>query len=157
MQTINCTKQRVRIVEEKKTLALDEHLCFSLYAGSRAITRMYWPMLEEMGITYPQYLALVVLWDKKECTIKELGKEIYLDSGTMTSMLKRMEESGLITRQRSVEDERVVKIRITEQGLALQEQSACIPQALLQSTGLSHEELEQLNRQIRQIIGKIKS
>ncbi|WP_322906153.1 MarR family winged helix-turn-helix transcriptional regulator [Paenibacillus campi] len=118
---------------------------------------MYWPMLEEMGITYPQYLALVVLWDKKECTIKELGKEIYLDSGTMTSMLKRMEESGLITRQRSLEDERVVKIRITEQGLSLREQSGCIPQSLLQSTGLSAEEVEQLNRQIRQIISKIKS
>ncbi|WP_411346461.1 MarR family winged helix-turn-helix transcriptional regulator [Paenibacillus sp. WLX1005] len=143
-------------MDNKDTLALEQHLCFSLYAGSRAITRMYWPMLEEMGITYPQYLALVVLWDKRECTIKELGKEIYLDSGTMTSMLKRMEEAGLITRQRSVEDERVVKIRITDNGMELRERSACIPQSLLQSTGLSRDELENLNQQIRQIIGKLK-
>lgn len=143
-------------MDNKETLALEQHLCFSLYAGSRAITRMYWPMLEEMGITYPQYLALVVLWDKRECTIKELGKEIYLDSGTMTSMLKRMEEAGLITRQRSVEDERVVKIRITDNGMELRERSACIPQSLLQSTGLSRDELESLNQQIRQIIGKLK-
>ncbi|MEW4369631.1 MarR family winged helix-turn-helix transcriptional regulator [Paenibacillus kandeliae] len=143
-------------MDNKETLALEQHLCFSLYAGSRAITRMYWPMLEEMGITYPQYLALVVLWDKRECTIKELGKEIYLDSGTMTSMLKRMEEAGLITRQRSVEDERVVKIRITDNGMELRDRSACIPQSLLQSTGLSRDELEHLNQQIRQIIGKLK-
>ncbi|WP_046214018.1 MarR family winged helix-turn-helix transcriptional regulator [Paenibacillus wulumuqiensis] len=142
-------------MESTSVTALEQHICFSLYAGSRAITRMYWPMLEEMGITYPQYITLVVLWEKQECTIKELGKEIYLDSGTMTSMLKRMEENGLITRQRSTEDERVVNIKITEKGMALQEQSSCLPESLLSATGLSSEELQSLNQQLRQLIRKL--
>ncbi|ANF97167.1 MarR family winged helix-turn-helix transcriptional regulator [Paenibacillus bovis] len=144
-------------MESTSVTALEQHICFSLYAGSRAITRMYWPMLEEMGITYPQYITLVVLWEKRECTIKELGKEIYLDSGTMTSMLKRMEENGLITRQRSTEDERVVNIKITEKGMALQEQSRCLPQSLLDATGLSSEELQTLNQQLRQLISKLQA
>lgn len=100
-------------------LQLNEHLCFSLYACSRAISRLYRPLLEEMGITYPQYLVLLSLWESDGRTVKELGEQLDLDSGTLTPLLKRMETNELIRRVRSTEDERVVLVLLTEKGLAL--------------------------------------
>ncbi|MEW9698236.1 MarR family winged helix-turn-helix transcriptional regulator [Paenibacillus sp. SI8] len=136
-------------------LKLENQLCFSLYASSRAITRMYRPYLEELGITYPQYLVLLVLWDQKESTVKELSEKLDLDSGTMTPMLKRMEAQQLVLRQRSAEDERIVNIRITETGMALKEKALCIPQALLASCGLSLEEIYSFNDQLKRIINSV--
>ncbi|MFD0692554.1 MarR family winged helix-turn-helix transcriptional regulator [Paenibacillus sp. GCM10027628] len=136
-------------------LKLENQLCFSLYASSRAITRMYRPFLEELGITYPQYLVLLVLWDQQESTVKELSDKLDLDSGTLTPMLKRMEAQQLIKRQRSTEDERVVIIRITETGLALYEKALCIPQSLLASSGLSPEEIYNFNEQLKRIISSV--
>ncbi|MEC0232411.1 MarR family winged helix-turn-helix transcriptional regulator [Paenibacillus alba] len=136
-------------------LKLENQLCFSLYASSRAITRMYRPFLEELGITYPQYLVLLVLWDQKESTVKELSEKLDLDSGTLTPMLKRMEAQKLVQRKRSVEDERVVNIQITEEGLALYEKALCIPQTLLVSSGLSPEEIFQFNEQLKHIISSV--
>ncbi|OPH46882.1 MarR family transcriptional regulator [Paenibacillus ferrarius] len=136
-------------------LKLENQLCFSLYATSRAVTRMYRPFLEELGITYPQYLVLLVLWDQKESTVKELSEKLDLDSGTLTPMLKRMEAQKLVQRKRSVEDERVVNIQITEEGLALYEKALCIPQALLVSSGLSPEEIFQFNEQLKHIISSV--
>ncbi|OAS21341.1 MarR family winged helix-turn-helix transcriptional regulator [Paenibacillus oryzisoli] len=136
-------------------LKLENQLCFSLYASSRAITRMYRPLLEELGITYPQYLVLLVLWEQKESTVKELSEKLDLDSGTLTPMLKRMETQKLLVRNRSQEDERVVLIRITEAGLALYDQALCIPQTLFASSGLSQEEIVSFNEQLKRIITSV--
>ncbi|MDQ0896945.1 MarR family winged helix-turn-helix transcriptional regulator [Paenibacillus sp. V4I7] len=136
-------------------LKLENQLCFSLYASSRAITRMYRPFLEGLGITYPQYLVLLVLWDQKESTVKELSEKLDLDSGTLTPMLKRMESQQLVQRKRSSEDERVVNIQITEAGLALYDKALCIPQSLLASSGLSPEEIYKFNEQLKRIISSV--
>lgn len=134
-------------------LKLENQLCFSLYASSRAITRMYRPFLEGLGITYPQYLVLLVLWDQRALS-RSLAK-LDLDSGTLTPMLKRMETQQLIQRKRSVEDERVVNIVITETGLSLYERALCIPQTLLESSGLSLEEIHNFNVQLKRIITSV--
>ncbi|OCT13328.1 MarR family transcriptional regulator [Paenibacillus pectinilyticus] len=136
-------------------LKLENQLCFSLYASSRAITRMYRPFLEELGITYPQYLVLLVLWDQKESTVKELSEKLDLDSGTLTPMLKRMEAQQLLVRKRSQEDERVVLIHITEAGLALYERALCIPQTLFEASGMSPEEITNFNLQLKRIISSV--
>ncbi|MBP1963742.1 MarR family winged helix-turn-helix transcriptional regulator [Paenibacillus aceris] len=142
-------------MNSSELLKLENQLCFSLYASSRAITRMYRPFLEELGITYPQYLVLLVLWDQKESTVKELSEKLDLDSGTLTPMLKRMEVQQLVQRKRSVEDERVVNIVITETGLALYEKALCIPQTLLASSGLAPEEIHTFNLQLKRIINSV--
>jgi len=125
-------------------LQLKNQLCFTIYAVSREITRMYRPYLEEMGVTYPQYLVLLVLWEFGECTVKELGEKLYLDSGTLTPLLKRMQEANLVTRDRSKKDERVVVIRLTEKGHSLKEQSCKLPEALLKNSALGPEEFREL-------------
>ncbi|NEW07838.1 MarR family transcriptional regulator [Paenibacillus sp. SYP-B3998] len=136
-------------------LKLENQLCFSLYASSRAITRMYRPFLEELGLTYPQYLVLLVLWDQEASTVKDLSEKLDLDSGTLTPMLKRMETQGLVKRQRSSEDERIVNIRITDAGLALYDKALCIPQTLLSSSGLSSEEIYSFNEQLKRMITSV--
>ncbi|MDQ0916907.1 MarR family winged helix-turn-helix transcriptional regulator [Paenibacillus sp. V4I5] len=113
------------------------------------------PFLEGLGITYPQYLVLLVLWDQKDSTVKELSEKLDLDSGTLTPMLKRMESQQLVQRKRSSEDERVVNIQITEAGLALYDKALCIPQSLLASSGLSPEEIYKFNEQLKRIISSV--
>lgn len=130
---------------------LEDHLCFSLYACSRAILRLYRPYLDELKLTYPQYLVLVVLWERKEATVKELGQLLDLDSGTLTPMLKRMEGSQLIERMRDPADERVVIVRIKEEGLALRDKAQCIPQSLIEATGMSVEEMNAFNQAVRKL------
>ncbi|CAH1197295.1 MULTISPECIES: MarR family winged helix-turn-helix transcriptional regulator [Paenibacillus] len=136
-------------------LQLNEHLCFSLYTCSRAISRLYRPLLEEMGITYPQYLVLLSLWESNGRTVKELGEQLDLDSGTLTPLLKRMEMNELIRRVRSTEDERVVLVLLTEKGLALKEQSDCIPSELLSASGMSIEDVSELNKTIKELVEKV--
>ena len=111
-------------------LKLENQLCFPLYAASRQIVRMYTPYLNELGITYTQYITLMVLWEKGDVPVKELTKTLYLDTGTMTPLLRKMEQNGLITRTRSKEDERSVVISLTEKGLALREDALAVPQAV---------------------------
>lgn len=136
-------------------LRLENQLCFSIYACSREITSLYRPYLDQLGITYPQYLALLVLWEKQECSVKELGERLYLDSGTLTPMLKRMEAIDLITRQRSQEDERKVLVRLTEKGQALKQQAYCIAESLLANSGVSQEQFAQLLSQFNQLLHTI--
>lgn len=136
-------------------LHLNEHLCFSLYACSRAISRMYRPLLEQMGITYPQYLVLLSLWEGSEKTVKELGEQLDLDSGTLTPLLKRMEANELIRRVRSKEDERVVTVMLTERGVALKAEADCIPSALLTASGMSIEEVAELNKTIKELADNV--
>ncbi|UOY91216.1 MarR family transcriptional regulator [Ectobacillus sp. JY-23] len=139
----------------KEILKLENQLCFSVYACSREITRLYRPYLEELGLTYPQYLVLLVLWDKGPSLVRELGDELFLDSGTLTPMLKRMETSGLVTRERSSEDERKVFITLTKKGEALKEKAYCIPETLLQQSGVSPADFSKLLEQSRSLLQNI--
>jgi MarR family transcriptional regulator, organic hydroperoxide resistance regulator len=142
---------------EPRDLSLDDHLCFSLYATSRAILRLYRTHLDDLNLTYPQYLVLLVLWEQNEVSVKSLGERLDLDSGTLTPMLKRMEANGLLIRQRAENDERIVMIRLTEEGLSLKEKATCIPKSLLESTGLSEEEVKQLNGTVKQLLSVVNS
>ncbi|TRW89096.1 MarR family transcriptional regulator [Mycolicibacterium sp. 018/SC-01/001] len=110
---------------------LDEQLCFALYSASRAVTAAYRPLLDELDLTYPQYLVLMVLWEEEPCTVGHLGDRLHLDSGTLSPLLKRLESAGLVRRTRSTADERRVEISLTERGRALEERAACIPDRLL--------------------------
>jgi DNA-binding MarR family transcriptional regulator len=108
-------------------LQLDEQLCFALYSASRAMTRTYAPLLEPLGVTYPQYVVLLVLWERDGVPIHELGTRLALDSGTLTPLLKRLERQGLVERRRGVDDERVVRIHLTASGRALRLRARKIP------------------------------
>ncbi|GAB6006027.1 MarR family transcriptional regulator [Geobacillus vulcani] len=136
-------------------LRLDHQLCFAIYACSRELTKLYRPFLEEIGITYPQYLVLLVLWEQGETTMKELGKRLYLDSGTLTPMLKRMEENGLVQRLRSPEDERVVRIVLTEQGEKIKQKAQCIPEEIVKRVGLSNQEWSELLMLLRSLLVRL--
>ncbi len=120
-------------------MALSEHICFKTYALSRYITGMYKPYLDEISLTYPQYLVLVVLWENGGMNIGKIGEHLHLDNGTLTPLLKRMETHELLTRTRSTEDERVVLIHLTEKGKALQEKAKYIPEAVQQCIHLNEE------------------
>lgn len=117
-------------VDPEGVLKLDNQLCFTIYACSREITKLYQPHLEKLGVTYSQYLVLLVLWERGKCTVKELGEALYLDSGTLTPLLKRLQTAGIINRERSTEDERKVLITLTSKGQALREQALEVPGAV---------------------------
>ncbi|MFC0457376.1 MarR family winged helix-turn-helix transcriptional regulator [Arthrobacter liuii] len=130
---------------------LDRQVCFALYSASRAATAVYRPVLDELGLTYPQYLVMLVLWESEPRGVKELGGELGLDSGTLSPLLKRLEALGLVERRRSVEDERRVAIHLTAAGRSLSGPARAIPQRLADAAGLSLDELEQL----RTTLGKL--
>lgn len=140
---------------KENVLLLDNQLCFSIYACSREMIKLYHPLLKELDITYPQYLVLLVLWEKETLSVKQLGRELYLDSGTLTPLLKRLEERGIVSRNRSKEDERIVHVQVTEKGLALKEKASEIPLNIFEGAGLSIEEYEDLNEKIRRLLGKL--
>jgi DNA-binding MarR family transcriptional regulator len=123
---------------------LDRQVCFALYSASRAATAVYRPVLDELGLTYPQYLVMLVLWESEPRGVKELGEELGLDSGTLSPLLKRLEALGLVERRRSGEDERRVAIHLTPAGRDLSTKATGIPQHLADAAGLSANELEQL-------------
>ncbi len=125
-------------------LKLRNQLCFPMYACAKEIVRSYAPLLAPFGLTYTQYIAMMVLWEHKNITVKEIGKLLYLDSGTLTPMLKKMEHSGWIQRKRSKDDERVVNITITKSGELLQEQVADVPLKMAKCIKLENEEAMQL-------------
>lgn len=148
-------EMRGRLKMSDNVIKLEDQVCFSIYACSREITRLYRPMLEQMGLTYPQYLVLLVLWEKQECTVKDLGELLYLDSGTLTPLLKRMQESGLVTRQRSPEDERKVLIRLTETGYSLKEKVKEIPAILSRKCGIDKEELDSIREDFYKLLKRV--
>ena len=125
-------------------LKLENQICFPLYACSKEVVRKYKPYLDAIDLTYTQYITMMVLWEHKEITVKEIGEFLYLDSGTLTPVLKTLEKKGLLTRHRSGEDERVLKICITEKGEALKEQAADIPLKMGACLKLSMEEAKEL-------------
>ena len=130
-------------------LQLDNQLCFALYSASLAMTKVYKPLLEELGLTYPQYLAMLVLWERDGLMVSELGERLFLDSGTLTPLLKRLEASGLITRVRATQDERRVHITLTPLGVKLKGQAAKIPTCILSASQCSVPELTELTSQIQ--------
>lgn len=111
-------------------LKLENQLCFPLYAASRLVTKAYQPLLDELDITYPQYLVLLLLWEYSPLGVKEIGEKLYLGSNTLTPLLKRLESKGIVTRERSQSDERKVLVALTQGGLALKERASCIPYKL---------------------------
>jgi DNA-binding MarR family transcriptional regulator len=130
-------------------LRLDHQLCFALYSASLAMTRLYKPLLEELGLTYPQYLAMLVLWETDGVTVSELGDRLHLDSGTLTPLLKRLEAAELVNRLRDVQDERRVLIRLTAAGRKLKGRAARIPGCVLQATQCELSEVLDLTDQVK--------
>ena len=136
-------------------LLLDQQLCFALYAASRSVTGLYRPLLEPLGLTYPQYLVMLVLWEQDGLTVRELGQRLQLDSGTLTPLLKRLQSAGLITRQRRQQDEREVDIRLTDAGLALRDKASGIPECLAQCMQLPFEQMQSLRDELKRLTRQI--
>jgi DNA-binding MarR family transcriptional regulator len=132
-------------------VSLDKQICFSLYATSMAVTRVYKPMLDAMGITYPQYLVLTVLGEEDGLTIGAIAGRLFLESSTITPPVKRMEQAGLVTRQRNDDDERQVQVHLTAAGRKLLERSNCLGEALLARSGMTVEQIGVLNRKIQSL------
>ncbi|MET3719334.1 MULTISPECIES: MarR family transcriptional regulator [unclassified Arthrobacter] len=130
---------------------LDRQVCFALYSASRAATAVYRPVLEDLGLTYPQYLVMLVLWESEPKGVKELGEELGLDSGTLSPLLKRLEAMGFLERRRSGEDERRVAVHLTPGGRALSAKASGIPRHLADAAGLSPDELEQLRATLERL------
>ena len=130
-------------------LKLDNQLCFALYSASLAMTKVYKPLLDELGLTYPQYLAMLVLWERDGLMVSKLGAQLFLDSGTLTPLLKRLETSGLISRIRAVEDERRVHITLTAAGRKLKTRATKIPACILSASQCSVPELVALTQQVQ--------
>ena len=131
--------------------ALDNQLCFALYSASLLMTKAYKPLLAEIGLTYPQYLAMLALWEEDGVTVNTLGRRLYLDSGTLTPLLKRLETAGLITRARSAVDERQVLVRLTQQGRALKRKAAKIPERAAIAAGLPVSDLISLREKLKKL------
>ena len=134
--------------DTSELLRLDKQVCFALYSASLAMTKLYKPLLEAIGLTYPQYLVMLVLWEGDRLTVSELGERLYLDSGTLTPLLKRLETAGLLARLRDAEDERRVRITLTQAGRALRAEAQKIPACVLQSTQCTLPELQALTGQL---------
>ncbi|UXY24553.1 MarR family transcriptional regulator [Streptomyces cynarae] len=130
------------------SLLLDDQLCFALYAAQRAVTAAYRPLLEDLGLTYPQYLVLLVLWERGETTVKELAAALRLDYGTVSPLLKRLQAAGLVRRERSARDERSVLVAVTARGEELRERAARVPGALLTATGLDGPGMARLREEL---------
>ena len=125
-------------------LKLEYQLCFPLYACSREMIKEYKPFLDELGLTYTQYITMLVLWEKKSINVKALGDQLYLDSGTLTPLLKKLEAKGLVTRKRSCEDERNLIVSITEEGEKLKETAVTVPENVVKCVNLSQSECKAL-------------
>ena len=130
---------------------LDSQLCFALYSASLATTKLYKPLLHSLGLTYPQYLALLVLWEQDGLAVNELGERLFLDSGTLTPLLKRLEAAGWLRRERASDDERRVHVTLTPAGRALKRRALAVPQRLAGATGCSAAELASLTRRLQQL------
>ena len=130
-------------------LQLDNQLCFALYSASLAMTKAYQPLLADLGLTYPQYLVMLVVWEEEGMMVSEIGNRLFLDSGTLTPLIKRLELAGLIVRLRDVDDERRVRVKLTAAGRALKQKAATVPVCMTSKIGCSPDELLKLNESIR--------
>ncbi|WP_431958843.1 MarR family winged helix-turn-helix transcriptional regulator [Actinacidiphila sp. bgisy160] len=137
------------------SLLLDDHFCFTLYAASRAVTGVYRPLLDAVGLTYPQYLVMVVLWEHRTVTVKDLVAALHLDYGTLTPLIKRLEAHGLLRRQRRADDERVVEVALTPEGTALRERIRAVPLAIGEAMGLTREEIGTAQDLLRRLTANV--
>jgi len=149
-------KTSAPIAAKEDNLRLDRQLCFPLYAASRLITRLYQPLLEPHGLTYPQYVVLLILWEDAPCSVSRICERALLNTNTLTPLLKRMEELNYIRRTRSNTDERVVVISLTKAGVLLRRRCACIPESLSAATSYSPEKAVALKRSLDELISKLK-
>lgn len=136
-------------------LLLHNQLCFSLYSTSLLMTKVYKPLLQELNLTYPQYLAMLVLWESDGLTVGEVSARLLSDPGSVTPLLKRLEAEGLIARIRSQEDQRVVRLHLTAQGTALHQKAKDIPQCILAASGISREQLRDMQKQLLHLRGNL--
>ncbi|WP_296992935.1 MarR family winged helix-turn-helix transcriptional regulator [Thalassospira sp. UBA1131] len=130
-------------------LQLEKFLCFSIYSAGHAFNRVYKPLLDNLGLTYPQYLVMVTLWQQDNQSVRSIGSKLYLESSTLTPLLKRLEANGLVSRKRDPEDERSVRVTLTEAGKALRDKAEEVPPCILDATGLDIETAKRLNRDLR--------
>ena len=130
------------------SIKLDNQVCFSLYAASREIIKLYKPFLDKFNLTYTQYIAMLVLWEDEKSTVKEIGKRLHLDSGTLTPLLKKIESMGLVIRHRDVNDDRVVIVELTEKGRLLKDDITEVPHEMACKINMSKEELVELKKQL---------
>ncbi|MFJ3770090.1 MarR family winged helix-turn-helix transcriptional regulator [Streptomyces sp. NPDC090075] len=140
---------------ESEWLHLDRQICFSLHAASRAFNGVYRVILKDLGLTYPQYLVMLVLWEQGDLPVKKLGEHLRLDSGTLSPLLKRLETAGLVHRERSARDERSVEIRLTETGDALRERALEVPRRIVAATGFDVDEIRDLKARLDQLTGTL--
>src|ERR1044072_1546566 len=138
-------------VPDGELLRLDRQICFSLNAASRAFGSVYRVILKDLGITYPQYLVMLVLWEQGELPVKKLGEHLRLDSGTLSPLLKRLETAGLVRRERSARDERSVEVRLTEEGLALRERAVQVPRRIVAATSFDVDEIRALRARLEEL------
>ncbi len=143
-------------MDKYDVLKLDNQICFPLYAVSKEIVRMYKPLLDELDLTYTQYISMMVLWEHKEMNVKELGEKIYLDSGTLTPLLKKLESKGYIKRNRSKEDERNLMVSITKEGLELRDKALDVPFKIGGCIKLEPEKVKELYSTLHIILDSIK-
>ena len=136
-------------------LKLENQLCFPLYAASKEVIRRYKPLLDKVDLTYTQYIAMMVLWEENEINVKTLGEKLFLDSGTLTPLLKKLESKGYITRKRLDKDERNLDISITKKGLALQEKVKNVPEEIAKCVNLSEDEAKMLYNMLYKILGNV--
>jgi DNA-binding MarR family transcriptional regulator len=136
---------------------LDDQVCFALYAASRAVTGLYRPLLDELNLTYPQYLVMMVLWEHGSSQVKDLGTALSLDSGTLSPLLKRLEKLGLVRRERRSEDERSVRITLTGEGAALKDKAIPLPATIGEAMGLDDAGLDELRDTLRALTASVNS
>ena len=136
-------------------IRLKNQLCFPLYAASKEVVRKYKPILDELDLTYTQYITMMVLWEKKQTNVKELGQCLFLDSGTLTPLLKKLEQKGYIVRHRSTHDERNLMVQITERGENLKERAVQVPKKIGKCVNLEPEEAQELYRLLYKLLGGI--
>ncbi len=132
-------------------LPLDSQLCFSLYATTIAVNRTYKPMLDSLGLTYPQYLVLSTLWEQDGLAVSAIAERLALESSTITPLVKRLEAAGFLTRERNPKDERQVIVSLTAKGRSLEQRTACLTDTLLERSGLTPDQLTKLNRQVQRL------
>ncbi len=140
---------------DPNNLKIDHMLCFTLYATSRAVMDAYRPLLEEVGLTYPQYLVMVVLWEHGTCSVKDIGNILHLDSGTLSPLLKRLESAGFITKQRRASDERIVDISLTAEGRALQLRAADVPIKISCKYGIEFDDYIELMTRLKKLTANL--
>ncbi|SPL89450.1 Organic hydroperoxide resistance transcriptional regulator [[Actinomadura] parvosata subsp. kistnae] len=140
------------VTETTDLLALDRQVCFALSVASRSVIALYRPLLQPMGLTHPQYLAMLALWEREPLSVKELGELLQLDPGTMSPLLKRLEALGYVRRERSSKDERALAVTLTPEGRALRAQAEKIPPAIVARLGMSLDELQRLHESLTRVI-----